>query len=167
MYYVNNEQNSYLEKQSCGCQWNIKTKKPLKYGLKKSLQQALEVLNIDAQNSFYAHSIILGTPGITAAIGGRPKPSPCLKLFSFLYPKNDLNASICVNGEKQTYSAPKFTEEPKPDISISSTGWIKTFRIYSLSYTFSLELMKGSNKIKLTDLAYTRSGDKVWIVYKL
>jgi len=28
-----------------------------------------------------------GTPGITAAIGGRPKPSPCLKLFSFLYPK--------------------------------------------------------------------------------
>lgn len=84
-----------------------------------------------------------GTPGITAAIGGRPKPSPCLKLFSFLYPKNDLNASICVNGEKQTYSAPKFTEEPKPDISISST-----------------ELMRGSNKIKLTDLAYTRSGDK-------
>ena len=135
MHYVNNEQNFYLEKQSCGCQWNTKTRKPLKYGQKKSLQLALEVLNIDTQNSFYTHSIILGTPGITAAIGGRPKPSPCLKLFSFLYPKNDLDASISVNGEKQTYSAPKFTEEPKPDISISSTGWSKIFRTYSPFYT--------------------------------
>ena len=40
-----------------------------------------------------------GTPGITATVGGRPKASPCLKLFSFLYPKQKLDASITIDGE--------------------------------------------------------------------
>ena len=32
--------------------------------------------------------------GITAVVGGRPKPSPCLKLFSFLYPKSKMDATV-------------------------------------------------------------------------
>ena len=32
--------------------------------------------------------------GITSFVGGRPKPTPCLKLFSFLYPKSKLDATI-------------------------------------------------------------------------
>lgn len=33
-------------------------------------------------------------PGLCQLIGGRPKPSPCLKLFSFLFPKTHLPAKI-------------------------------------------------------------------------
>ena len=35
--------------------------------------------------------------GITAVVGGRPKPVPCLKLFSFLYPKSKMDAKIEMN----------------------------------------------------------------------
>ena len=44
-----------------------------------------------------------GTPGITAVVGGRPRPSPCLKLYSFLHPKSKMDALITVDGvEKST-----------------------------------------------------------------
>ena len=55
-----------------------------------------------------------GTPGITAVVGGRPKASPCLKLFSFLYPKQKLDASITINGQTETYTARPFEPEPEP-----------------------------------------------------
>ena len=44
-----------------------------------------------------------GTPGMTAVVGGRPRPSPCLKLYSFLHPKSKMDALITVDGvEKST-----------------------------------------------------------------
>jgi hypothetical protein len=41
-------------------------------------------------------------------VGGRPKPSPCLKLYSFLYPKNLLPAKISLDDQVQTYEAQLF-----------------------------------------------------------
>jgi hypothetical protein len=40
--------------------------------------------------------------GITSFVGGRPKPTPCLKLFSFLYPKSKLDATITL-GDKEKH----------------------------------------------------------------
>ena len=42
-------------------------------------------------------------PGLSALVGGRPKPSPCLKLFSFLYPKSMLPATIQLNDQQIEY----------------------------------------------------------------
>jgi hypothetical protein len=41
-------------------------------------------------------------------VGGHPKPSPCLKLCSFLYPKNLLPAKIILDEQDQTYEAQLF-----------------------------------------------------------
>lgn len=35
-------------------------------------------------------------PGLCGMVGGRPKATPCLKLFSFLYPKENLPALVKV-----------------------------------------------------------------------
>ena len=63
-----------------------------------------------------------GTPGITAVVGGRPKASPCLKLFSFLYPKQKLDASITIAGQTETYSAKSVDPEPEPEVEVNQPG---------------------------------------------
>jgi len=84
-----------------------------------------------------------GTPGITAFVGGRPKPSPCLKLYSFLHPKSKMDATVTVNGVEETYSCGSYPEEAVPEIEIEEP-----------------ELVRGTNSIRLGDVAFTRSGDK-------
>ncbi len=42
-------------------------------------------------------------PGMCQMVGGRPKASPCLKLFSFLYPKSLLPAKIQVDEDSCEY----------------------------------------------------------------
>ena len=83
-------------------------------------------------------------PGITAVVGGRPKPSPCLKLYSFLQAKSSMPATVTVNGEQETYTCPAFESSPPPEIAPPTST-----------------LLKGSNTAKVNDLAFTRSGDKV------
>ena len=65
-----------------------------------------------------------GTPGITAAVGGRPKPSPCLKLFSFLHPKDKVDASVNIDGQSDIYSARMFDEQPIEDAPVPQIGEI-------------------------------------------
>ena len=65
-----------------------------------------------------------GTPGITAAVGGRPKPSPCLKLFSFLHPKDKVDASINIDNQPETYRAQKFDVQPVVDSPVPQIGEI-------------------------------------------
>ena len=88
--------------------------------------------------------------GITAVVGGRPKPSPCLKLYSFLQSKSSMPATVTVNGEKETYTCPAFESSSQPEIAPPSAN-----------------LMTGSNTAKVNDLAFTRSGDKVVILFFL
>ena len=84
-----------------------------------------------------------GTPGITAFVGGRPKPSPCLKLYSFLHPKSKMDATVTLNGVEEKYSCGSYPEESVPELEIEEP-----------------ELIRGSNSIRLGDMAFTRSGDK-------
>jgi len=84
-----------------------------------------------------------GTPGITAVVGGRPRPTPCLKLYSFLHPKAAMNATVAVDGKEETYSCESFSEETVPKLEIEA-----------------VELVRGRNNIRLDDVAFTRSGDK-------
>ena len=77
-------------------------------------------------------------------VGGRPKPSPCLKLYSFLQAKSSMPATVTVNGEQETYTCPAFESSPPSEIAPPTTT-----------------LLKGSNTAKVNDLAFTRSGDKV------
>merc|ERR1711970_1301033 len=84
-----------------------------------------------------------GTPGITAVVGGRPRPSPCLKLYSFLHPKSKMDAAITVDGVEEKYSCGSYPEEPVPVLEVAEPV-----------------LARGSNNIRLGDLAFTRSGDK-------
>jgi len=84
-----------------------------------------------------------GTPGITAVIGGRPKPSPCLKLYSFLHQKSKMDATVTIDGKEETYTSGSYPEDPVPKIEVEEP-----------------ELTRGTNSIRLGDLAFTRSGDK-------
>ena len=74
-----------------------------------------------------------GTPGITAAVGGRPKPTPCLKLFSFLHPKDQVDASVIIDGQSETYRAQKFDELPVEDSQAPQIGENLLFKFYRLS----------------------------------
>ncbi|KAF6095140.1 hypothetical protein HJG60_012107 [Phyllostomus discolor] len=90
-------------------------------------------------------------PGLTGVVGGRPKVSPVLKPFFFLYPKQKVKVGIhLING-----------------------GHIETFHedlTFTLDTLASPNLPKvdddlkdlpgGSLTYRLEDLAYTRSGDK-------
>ncbi len=82
-------------------------------------------------------------PGLCQMVGGRPKPSPCLKLFSFLYPKQSLPAKIQLDDQTVDYipTIPSNTSqaqaESDPDHSKAET-------------------VKGNNTYTLEDLAYAR-----------
>ncbi|XP_071846661.1 uncharacterized protein [Apostichopus japonicus] len=85
-------------------------------------------------------------PGTTGPGGGRPKISPVLKLFSFLYPKEKLNVEVHMDGvtEKVPLSETDGevdTPEPTPGTSQDS-------------------LETGDHTFTVGQLAYTRSGDK-------
>lgn len=85
-------------------------------------------------------------PGITGIVGGRPKVSPVIKLFSFLADKDQVTAEVEVNGERQqiTVTAPP-TELPAPITSGESAD---------------LQSQDQLVEVPLIQLAYARSGDK-------
>lgn len=96
-------------------------------------------------------------PGLTGIVGGRPKPSPVLKLYSFLYPKDQLKIDIYVNGQlKEQYTPPTV---PIAELD-KDTSEAEHIGDESESSTDKTELIRGSFNYKLEDLAYTRSGDK-------
>lgn len=85
-----------------------------------------------------------GTPGICGVVGGRPKPTPNLKLFSFLYPKSKVDATVFMDGAEEKYVAEQLGEgealvENKDE---------------------KVSLPKGEHSYTLRELAFTRSGDK-------
>ncbi len=49
-------------------------------------------------------------------VGGRPKPSPCLKLFSFLYPKTRLPAVVTLDDQTVTYEAEIFDQNEESKV---------------------------------------------------
>ncbi|PVD34889.1 hypothetical protein C0Q70_06170 [Pomacea canaliculata] len=92
-------------------------------------------------------------PGLCGVVGGRPKVSPVLKFFSFLYPKNNMKISLEMNGVfTETYEPPdaptaEYLKQAYPPTNGQSR------------YT-GQDLPIGDCVFRLEDLAYTRSGDK-------
>ncbi|KAK6173181.1 hypothetical protein SNE40_016685 [Patella caerulea] len=91
-------------------------------------------------------------PGLCNIVGGRPKVSAVLKLFSFLYPRNNFKVSIYMNDEFiEEYCTPSTptAEYPQTVYNTKSPTPVEQPSLPSGDYTY-----------RLIDLAYTRSGDK-------
>ncbi|ESP04394.1 hypothetical protein LOTGIDRAFT_237364 [Lottia gigantea] len=92
-------------------------------------------------------------PGLCNIVGGRPKISAILKLFSFLYPRDSFKTTIHMNGElKEEYKCPSI-----PTVEYTQESY--KGREYEED-TNQTTLTTGDKTYKLVDLAYTRSGDK-------
>lgn len=82
-------------------------------------------------------------PGLSAFTGaGRPKPSPVVRLFSYLTPKSDVTISIDIEGMR-----------------LSHTDTV--FKTASIAVRPNLpKAVTGSIELTIEDLAWARSGDK-------
>lgn len=87
-------------------------------------------------------------PGLTGLVGGRPKPSPMIRLFSFLWPKDQIAVSYSLN-------------DATSDVAIAAGECL------SDAVQTSTALVEGSANIEsanattsLINLAMARSGDK-------
>ena len=86
-------------------------------------------------------------PGLCSLVGGRPKVTPCLKLFSYLFPKTFLPANIQLNEDKISYTPQTevySNEVPESNVDESDSKVLET----------------GNMTYKLEQLAHARSGDK-------
>ena len=94
-------------------------------------------------------------PGLTAVIGGRPKPSPLLKFFSYLHSKDQLPITIKMSDGYEEIFKPQ---------SVASSSLDDLKRLSDSSKTGdgtrNDKIASGSNTYKLSELAWTRSGDK-------
>ncbi len=85
-------------------------------------------------------------PGITGIVGGRPKVSPVIKLFSFLADKDRVNVEVEFNGERQQIAV---TASPTTLPAALESGETAVLNVNS-------DLVE----VPLIQLAYARSGDK-------
>ena len=84
-------------------------------------------------------------PGLCNMVGGRPRATPCLKLFSFLYPKSEIEATISLDDQVEKYVPTTPAEEYLEAATVEVS---------------SPELPIGKEKYPLAEVALARSGDK-------
>lgn len=87
-------------------------------------------------------------PGITGMVGGRPKPSPVIRLFSFLWPKKQLPVSVRLMN----------TNEPQA-IAINHSGTTPDHSS-DIQPAINSEIATLTAEVPLIYLAVARSGDK-------
>ena len=93
-------------------------------------------------------------PGLTAVVGGRPKTTPVLKFFSYLMPKDEIPITIQTSdGHKEIY------QPEKVDV-ITSIDSVGSKSCTSFSGKPTEPKITKSSTYKVSDLAWTRSGDK-------
>ncbi|PFX16875.1 uncharacterized protein LOC111341614 [Stylophora pistillata] len=90
-------------------------------------------------------------PGLTAIVGGRPRASPLLRLYSFLYPKDKVKVDIFMNGEHVETVSPSVQDEPETE---------RDRELPSHDAMPKIRMLKGRCTFPLSSLALTRSGDK-------
>lgn len=83
-------------------------------------------------------------PALTGIVGGRPKPSPVIKLFSFLVDKKDLNIEVDLNGERHQVVIPQGA----------------TISTHTLAVGEIAKLTGDEVEVPLLKVAHARSGDK-------
>ena len=86
-------------------------------------------------------------PGLSIFAGGRPKPSPVVRLFSYLTPKKDVAVTIDIDGASEMFASPEGTPLALGDIDRPQTP----------AEAHTDELM---TTVPLIRLAWARSGDK-------
>lgn len=98
---------------------------------------------------FFASEIAQASTGMAPAlagiVGGRPKASPVIKLFSFLIDKNQVNVEIDFDGQLHAVEIPK-------SISIQ--------QINTLATGESAVYQGNEIEVPLIEIAHARSGDK-------
>ncbi len=84
-------------------------------------------------------------PGLTGIVGGRPKPSPNIRLFSFLWPKADVPVQIQLDDNKTAVAI---------DCADHAPHWP------SAQINAAAETPDSDISVPLIKLAVARSGDK-------
>lgn len=83
-------------------------------------------------------------PALTGIVGGRPKPSPVIKLFSFLVDKQDVNVEVDFDGQRHAVHIPTGSA---PNTQTLAAG--------------EVAVLKGDEiEVPLVKVAHARSGDK-------
>ena len=98
---------------------------------------------------FFASEIAQASTGMAPAlagiVGGRPKASPVIKLFSFLVDKTKLNVEIDINGQRQHVEIPQGSAD----------------QLFDLHTTGEVAQLTGQEvEVPLIEIAHARSGDK-------
>lgn len=97
---------------------------------------------------FFASEIAQASTGMAPAlagiVGGRPKPSPVIKLFSFLVDKDQLNIEVDLNGERHRVEISKGTD----------------LNVNTLPAGEIAQLTGQEIEVPLVTVAHARSGDK-------
>ena len=98
---------------------------------------------------FFASEIAQASTGMAPAlagiVGGRPKASPVIKLFSFLIDKSKINVEIDINGQRQKIQIPQGSADQS--FSQLPVGEVAQFTGDEV-------------EVALIDIAHARSGDK-------
>ena len=89
-----------------------------------------------------------GPPGLTGFAGGRPKPSPVIRLYSFTQPKKDLEIRIGLDGRRWVHRPP------------ASPARFDPGRIVRPPAPGAVEDTTDLVEVPLIRLALARSGDK-------
>ncbi|HEO1798393.1 acyclic terpene utilization AtuA family protein [Acinetobacter baumannii] len=98
---------------------------------------------------FFASEIAQASTGMAPAlagiVGGRPKASPVIKLFSFLIDKNQINVEVDLDGQRHAVEIPQS---------------ISTQQINTLATGESAVYQGDEIEVPLIEIAHARSGDK-------
>ncbi|MDO7246596.1 acyclic terpene utilization AtuA family protein [Acinetobacter pittii] len=98
---------------------------------------------------FFASEIAQASTGMAPAlagiVGGRPKASPVIKLFSFLIDKNQVNVEIDFDGQRHAVETPRGTS---------------TEQFSTLAAGESAVYQGDEIEVPLVEIAHARSGDK-------
>ncbi|MDM1758679.1 MULTISPECIES: acyclic terpene utilization AtuA family protein [unclassified Acinetobacter] len=98
---------------------------------------------------FFASEIAQASTGMAPAlagiVGGRPKASPVIKLFSFLVDKSKLNVEIDINSQRQKVTIPQgLADQSFEQLAVGETTQFTGDEV----------------EVALVDIAHARSGDK-------
>ncbi|MDV7568124.1 acyclic terpene utilization AtuA family protein [Acinetobacter baumannii] len=98
---------------------------------------------------FFASEIAQASTGMAPAlagiVGGRPKASPVIKLFSFLIDKNQVNVEIDFDGQRYPIEIPQ---------------GVSTEQLLTLTAGENAVYQGDEIEVPLIEIAYARSGDK-------
>jgi acyclic terpene utilization AtuA family protein len=125
----------------------------LRIGARHSERRALDVLA-----SEIAPAGVSMAQGTTGLAGGRPTPSPVIRLFSFLYDKERVPVSVDIDGRAFDVAAPHGGQNPGRRVAAgASRAPVLTAGAREADRTASSE---HSIAVPLRALAFGRSGDK-------